>query len=183
MLRTLPGQQAHAIAANFCGSLPALRGIRRGALRSPLLVPIGPWGLLLGKVAGGNRMLLPLDDTDSAVARRRGGRISPSISSSAWPGAGERSRSAPQTCGIGPLFVCRKVAVEPISQKPFFRHDGRSVIDGTLTPRPRPSTLILPSRSRAEPVAAGTTRSYLITQIGPATSGSFRLTDSCTRWK
>ena len=32
MLRTLPGEQAQAVAANLCGPLPALRGIRRGAL-------------------------------------------------------------------------------------------------------------------------------------------------------
>src|SRR6516165_2371115 len=62
MLRTLRGEQAQAIAANLCGPLPVLRGIGRGALQSPLLVPIGPSGVLLGKVAGGNRMLLPLDD-------------------------------------------------------------------------------------------------------------------------
>ena len=50
ILRMLPGEQAQAIAANLCGPLPTLRGVRRGVLADPLIIPIGPSGVLLGKV-------------------------------------------------------------------------------------------------------------------------------------
>src|SRR6202011_1829578 len=48
------------IAANLCGPMPALHGLRRGVLAAPLVIPIGPSGGLLGKVDAGNRLMLPL---------------------------------------------------------------------------------------------------------------------------
>lgn len=74
ILKTLPGEQATAIAASLCGPTPVLRGVRRGRLPSSLLVPIGPSGVLLGKVRGGNRLMLPLGDPGefSRAHRRRG---------------------------------------------------------------------------------------------------------------
>jgi type VII secretion protein EccE len=164
MLRTLPGQQAQAIAANLCGPLPALRGIRRGALHRPLLVPIGPSGVLLGKVAGGNRMLLPLDDAgefsrvhiaaEDALAKRFVIRMA---------GAGERitvhTRNMQRWATVRMPDIAVSDQSKPVSGTTV------SVVDGTLTPAPRPSTLI--SVGEAGAPYRGTAN-VLITQIGPA---------------
>jgi type VII secretion protein EccE len=165
MLRTLPGQQAQAIAANLCGPLPSLRGIRRGVLQSPLLIPIGPSGVLLGKVAGGNRMLLPLDDAgefsrvhiaaEDALAKRFVIRMA---------GAGERitvhTRNMQRWATVRMPDVAVSDQSKPISGTTV------SVVDGTLTPAPRPNTLI--SVSGPGEAYRGTAN-VLITQIGPAT--------------
>jgi type VII secretion protein EccE len=165
MLRTLPGQQAQAIAANLCGPLPALRGIRRGALQSPLLVPIGPSGVLLGKVAGGNRMLLPLDDAgefsrvhiaaEDALAKRFVIRIA---------GAGERitvhTRNMQRWATVRMPDIAVSDQSKPVSGTTV------SVVDGTLTPAPRPNTLISVGEP-GEPYRG--TANVLITQTGPAT--------------
>ena len=62
ILRNLPGEQATAVAAGLCGPTMALRGIRHGTLPEHLAIPVGPSGVLLGKVGAGDRMLLPLGD-------------------------------------------------------------------------------------------------------------------------
>ncbi|OMC11920.1 type VII secretion protein EccE [Mycobacterium sp. SP-6446] len=165
MLRTLPGQQAHAIAANLCGPLPTLRGIRRGTLRSPLRVPIGPSGVLLGKVAGGNRMLLPLDDAgefsrvhiaaEDALAKRFVIRMA---------GAGERitvhTRNMQRWATVRMPDIAVSDQSKPVSGTTV------SVVDGTLTPAPRPNTLISVGEP-GEPYRG--TANVLITQVGPAT--------------
>ncbi|HWF27565.1 MAG TPA: type VII secretion protein EccE [Mycobacterium sp.] len=164
MLRTLPGQQAQAIAANLCGPLPTLRGIRRGTLHSPLLVPIGPSGVLLGKVAGGNRMLLPLDDAgefsrvhiaaEDALAKRFVIRMA---------GAGERitvhTRNMQRWATVRMPDIAVSDQSKPVSGTTV------SVVDGTLTPAPRPNTLISVGEP-GEPYRG--TANVLITQVGPA---------------
>ena len=165
MLRTLPGQQAQAIAANLCGPLPVLRGIRHGAPRSPLLVPIGPSGVLLGKVAGGNRMLLPLDDAgefsrvhiaaEDALAKRFVIRMA---------GAGERITV--HTRNMQRWNTVRMPDIAVSDQSKPVSGTTVSVVDGTLTPAPRPNTLISVSEP-GEPYRG--TANVLITQVGPAT--------------
>lgn len=165
MQRTLPGQQAQALAANLCGPLPVLHGIRRGWLRDPLRVPIGPSGVLLGKVAGGNRLLLPLDDAgefsrvhiaaEDALAKRLIIRMA---------GAGERITV--HTRDIQRWATVRMPDIAVIDQAKPVSGTTVSVVDGTLTPAPRPNTLISVGEP-GEPYRG--TANVLITQVGPAT--------------
>ncbi|HSS22878.1 MAG TPA: type VII secretion protein EccE [Mycobacterium sp.] len=165
MLRTLPGQQAQAIAANLCGPLSSLPGIRRGALQSPLFVPIGPSGVLLGKVTGGNRMLLPLDDAgefsrvhiaaEDALAKRLIIRMA---------GAGERITV--HTRNMQRWATVRMPDIAVSDQSKPASGTTVSVVDGTLTPAPRPNTLISVGEP-GEPYRG--TANVLITQVGPAT--------------
>ncbi|OBJ55122.1 type VII secretion protein EccE [Mycobacterium sp. 1423905.2] len=165
MLQTLPGEQAQALAANMCGPLPTLRGIRRGVLHGPLVLPIGPSGVLLGKVGAGNRMLLPLDDPGEfsrvhiAAADALAKRIIVRLAA-----AGERvtvhTRNTQRWNSLRMPEVIITDEPKPVPGTTV------SVIDGTLTPAPRPNTLI----SVGEPDRAYRgNANVLITQIGPAT--------------
>jgi type VII secretion protein EccE len=165
LLRTLPGEQAQGITANLCRPMPALRGVRRGVLTGPLIVPIGPSGVLLGKVGGGNRLMLPLDDpgefsrvhiaAEDALAKRIVVRMA---------GAGDRitvhTRDLQRWASVRMPDIAVDNRVRPVSGTTV------SVVDGTVTPAPRPNTLISvgepgrPYRGSAD---------VLITQIGPAT--------------
>jgi type VII secretion protein EccE len=165
LLRVLPGEQARAIAANLCGPTPRLQGIRRGLLTESLIIPIGPSGVLLGKVDAGNRLSLPLDDpgefsrvhiaAQDALAKRIVVRLA---------GAGERitvhTRDQQRWASVRMPDVAVGHQVRPIGGTTV------SVVDGSVTPAPRPNTLIsigepgTPYRGSAD---------VLITQIGPAT--------------
>ncbi len=165
MFRVLPGEQARAIAANLCGPMPKLQGVRRGVLNQPLVVPIGPSGVLLGKVDAGNRLMLPLDDpgefsrvhiaAQDVLAKRIVVRLA---------GAGERitvhTRDLQRWASVRMPEIAVGSQVRPIAGTTV------SVVDGTVTPAPRPNTLIsvgepgTPYRGSAD---------VLITQIGPAT--------------
>ena len=165
MLQTLPGEQALALAANLCGPMPTLRGLRRGVLAAPLVIPIGPSGVLLGKIDAGNRLMLPLDDpgefsrvhiaAQDALAKRIVVRLA---------GAGERitvhTRDPQRWASVRMPDIAVGKQVRPMPGTTV------SVVDGTLTPAPRPNTLIsigepgTPYRGSAD---------VLITQIGPAT--------------
>ncbi|CAM2969035.1 type VII secretion protein EccE [Mycobacterium intermedium] len=165
LMRPLPGEQAQAVAANMCGPVPALRGVRRGPPTGPLVVPIGPSGVLLGKIEGGNRLMMPLDGAgdfsrvhiaaEDAVAKRIVVRLA---------GAGERitvhTRNPQRWAGVRMPDIVISDRGKPVAGTTV------SVVDGTVTPSPRPNTLI----SVGEPDAPyrGTT-DVLITQTGPAT--------------
>lgn len=165
MWRTLPGEQAQAIASSLCGPIPTLRGIRRGRLIGPLVIPIGPSGVLVGKVGGGNRLLLPLDDPGEFS------RVH--IAAEDWltkriivrlAGAGERvtvhTRDRQRWNSVRMPDVAVSASVRPISGTTV------SVVDGSVTPAPRPNTLI----SVGEPGAPYRgSADVLITQSGPAT--------------
>lgn len=165
MLQTLPGEQAQALATNLCGPLPTLRGIRRGALHPPLVLPIGPSGVLLGKVEAGNRLLLPLNDpgefsrvhiaADDALAKRIVVRMA---------AAGERitvhTRNPQRWNSVRMPDVAVTDQAKPIPGTTV------SVVDGSLTPAPRPNTLV--SVGEADKPYRGTAN-VLITQTGPAT--------------
>lgn len=164
VLQTLPGEQALALTANFCGPLPALRGVRRGALPARLVVPVGPSGVLVGKVAGGNRLMLPLDDpgefsrvhlsAEDALAKRIVVRLA---------GSGERitvhTRDPQRWASVRMPDVTITSGTRPAAGTSV------SVIDGALSPAPRPGTVISigepgsPYRGAAD---------VLISQTGPA---------------
>ena len=165
ILKTLPGEQARAIAASLCGPMPTLRGVRRGVLADSLVISIGPSGVLLGKVDAGNRLMLPLDDpgefsrvhiaAQDALAKRIVVRLA---------GAGDRitvhTRDPRRWASVRMPDIAVASQVRPMPGTTV------SVVDGTLTPAPRPNTLI----SIGEP---GTpyrgSVDVLITQVGPAT--------------
>ncbi|MCV7198954.1 type VII secretion protein EccE [Mycobacterium angelicum] len=165
MLQTLPGEQAQAVAANLCGPRPALRGIRRGSLTGPLVVPIGPSGVLLGKVGGGNRLMLPLDDpgefsrvhiaADDSLAKRIVVRLA---------GAGERvtvhTRNLQRWASVRMPDIAVSDQAKPVSGTTV------SIVDGTLTPAPRPNTLISVGDPDT-PYRGGA--NVVVTQKGPAT--------------
>ncbi|MGH3969922.1 MAG: type VII secretion protein EccE [Mycobacterium sp.] len=165
MWRTLPGEQAPAIATSLCGPMPTLRGVRRGTLTDPLVVPIGPSGVLVGKTSGGNRLMLPLDDPGEFS------RVH--IAAEDWltkrivvrmAGAGERitvhSRDVQRWASVRMPDIAVSGSIRPISGTTV------SVVDGTVMPAPRPNTLI----TVGEPGAAYRgSADVVITQTGPAT--------------
>lgn len=164
ILHTLPGEQAQAIAANLCGPLPLLRGLRRGRLTGPVVVPIGPSGVLLGKVGAGNRLMLPLDDpgefsrvhiaADDALAKRIVVRLA---------GAGDRitvhTRDMKRWDSVRTPDIAVTDQAKPIAGTTV------SVVDGTVTPAPRPNTVVSVSEPGVPPRG---TANVLITQTGSA---------------
>ena len=62
VLRPLPGEQGPAMAANLCVPRQPVEGLPRGPLPAALAMPVGPSGVLLGKVGAGDRLMLPLGD-------------------------------------------------------------------------------------------------------------------------
>jgi hypothetical protein len=165
LLHTLPGEQAPAVVMNLCGPQPALRGIRRGRLAGPLVIPIGPSGVLLGKISAGKRMMLPLNDpadfsrihiaADDAVSKRIVVRLA---------GAGERitvhTRNIKRWDSVRMPDIAVTDQVKPITGTTV------CVVDGTVTPTPRPNTVV----SLSDPdTPFGGAANVLITQRGPAT--------------
>lgn len=61
-LRPLPGRQAAALTAALCEPRPSLRGVAAGPLPPALVLPVGPSGVLLGKLPFGERIMLPMGD-------------------------------------------------------------------------------------------------------------------------
>lgn len=164
LLRTLPGEQAQALLANMCAPLPRLRSIRRGRVVGSLVLPVGPSGVLLGKVGAGNRLLLPLGDpaefsrvhiaAEDALAKRIVVRLA---------AAGERI----SVHTLNPLRwnSIRMPDVAVIDHSRPLSQTTVSVVDGTVTPAPRPNTVI----SVGEPGAQHQgTHDVLIRQVGPA---------------
>ncbi len=165
IMRTLPGEQAAAVAASLCGPTPALRRIRRGPAPSALPVPVGASGVLIGKVGAGDRMMLPFSDpgefsrvhiaADDVVAKRLVVRTA---------GAGDRitihTRDPQRWATVRMPDIAVTEGTRPAAGTTV------SVTDGVLAPAPRPNTLI--SIGRPGEPARGTP-DVTITQIGPAT--------------
>ncbi|BBZ36626.1 type VII secretion protein EccE [Mycolicibacterium confluentis] len=164
IMRTLPGQQAAALAASMCGLTPTLRGVRRAPAPAGLIMPVGASGVLIGKVGAGDRMMLPFSDpgefsrvhiaADDVVAKRLVVRTA---------GAGDRitvHTRDPQRWAT--------VRMPDIAVTDGARPAGGTTVcvtDGPLAPVPRPNTVI----TVGEP--GGQVRGsvdVLITQIGPA---------------
>jgi hypothetical protein len=130
-----------------------------------LVVPVGPSGVLLGKVGAGNRLMLPLDDpgefsrvhiaAEDSLAKRIVLRLA---------GAGERvtvhTRDLQRWASLRMPDIAVDSRVRPAAGTTV------SVVDGSVMPAPRPNTLI----SVGEPGAPYRgSADVLITQIGPAT--------------
>ena len=164
MLKTLPGEQASAVAANLCGPRPELHGLSRGRAPVSLVVPIGPSGVLLGKVNAGDRLLLPLGDpgefsrihiaADDTIAKRIIIRT-----------AGAGDRLTVHTKDLQRWESVRMPHIAVSDQPRPASGTTVSVVDGTVAPAPRPNTVISVGRPGA---AQRGTADVVITQIGPA---------------
>ncbi|GBE64058.1 ESX-2 secretion system protein EccE2 [Mycobacterium sp. MFM001] len=164
-VRKLPGEQLAAVAANLCGPRPDVRGVRRGQLHRPFLVPIGPTGVLLGKVAGGSRIAVPFDDpsefsrvhiaAEDDVAKRIVIRMA---------GTGERitvhTRNLRRWNSVSMPDIAVTDQPRPVSGTTV------SVVDGSVAPAPRPSTLVTLGAA-GEPYCGAA--DVLITQTGAET--------------
>ena len=160
-LQTLPGEQGQAVAANLCGPLPEIRGLSRGPLPRSLMLPVGASGVLLGRTPSGDRLLLPLAD----------------------PGEQTRIHLAAEAAIVKRIIIRTAAAGERVTVHSRDGHrwdsvrmpnivvteDPRpapgttvSVVDGTVAPAPRPSTVIsvyppdTPADSAAEVIIAQT---------------------------
>ena len=145
--------------------MPMLRGLASRRSDRTTGHPDRASAVLLGKIDAGNRLMLPLDDPEEisrvhiaaqdALAKRIVVRLA---------GAGERitvhTRDPQRWVSV------RMPDIAVGSQARPMRGTTVSVVDGTVTPAPRPNTLIsigepgTPYRGSAD---------ALITQIGPAT--------------
>jgi len=164
MLQTLPGEQASAMAANMLCPRPTLRGINIGRLPHSVTMPVGSSGVLLGKVASGDRLLLPLSDAgensrvrvaaDDAIAKRIVIRTA---------AAGDRITVHTTDLRRWDSLRMPNVVVTD-SPRPALGTTV-SVVDGTVQPAPRPSTVITigPATAAADPAA-----DVVITQTAPA---------------
>jgi hypothetical protein len=164
MLQTLPGEQASAMAANMFCPRPTLRGINTGHLPHSVTMPVGSSGVLLGKVASGDRLLLPLSAAgensrvrvaaDDAIAKRIVIRTA---------GAGDRITLHTKDLRRWESLRMPNVVVTD-SPRPALGTTV-SVVDGTVQPAPRPSTVITIGPATAVADAAA---DVLITQTAPA---------------
>lgn len=141
VLQALPGEQASALAANFPAPRPTLRRVRSGRLPRSVIIPVGPSGILLGKITAGDRLVLPLNDpaepsrvhiaADDAIAKRIIIRTA---------GAGERVTV--HTTDVQRWETIRMPHIAVIEQPRPASGTTVSVIDGTVPPAPRPHTVI-----------------------------------------
>jgi len=164
ILQTLPGEQASAMAANMLCPRPTLRGINTGRLPHSVTMPVGSSGVLLGKVASGDRLLLPLSDAgensrvrvaaDDAIAKRIVIRTA---------GAGDRITVHTTDLRRWDSLRMPNVVVTD-SPRPALGTTV-SVVDGTVQPAPRPSTVIAIGPPTATVDAAD---DVVITQMAPA---------------
>lgn len=140
-LQTLPGQQSQALTNNLCGPRVDLRGMNRGSLPESLKIPIGPSGVLLGKTTIGDRMLQPLTDAGdiSRVAIRAEDAITKRfiVRTAA---AGERITL--HTNDLERWKSVRMPTVMVTDQARPAPGTTVSVVDGSVSPAPRPSTII-----------------------------------------
>ena len=162
-LQTLPGEQAQATAAALCGPRRGIRRLGRGPLPEALFMPIGPSGVLLGKTFSGDRLLLPLGDpgeqtrvhiaAEDAIAQRI-------IIRSA--GAGDRV--SVHSTDLSRWESLRMPNIAVIEHPRPMAGTTVSVVDGTVSPAPRPDTVI----SVGPPGTAATaTADIVIAQTGP----------------
>ena len=141
VLRRLNGEQAAAMEANMCAPRPQLRGLRRGPMPASLPVEIGPSGVLIGKLANGDRLMMPLTDcgelsrvfiaAEDLIAKRLVIRA---------VGAGERvcvhTRDQDRWASI------RMPEITVVSESRPTPRSMVSVVDGPIIPSPRPATVI-----------------------------------------
>lgn len=164
-LLTLPGEQARALANTMCGPARSLRGQACMLLRHPLRIEIGPSGVLLGKIATGERLLMPLADpgdasrihiaADDSIAKRLIIRT-----------AATGERITLHTRDLLRWDSVRMPNVLVTEQPRPGPGTTVSVVDGSVAPSPRPATMI---SIRPAQFAESAAADVAITQTGLAT--------------
>ena len=152
------------MAGNLFLPLQPVAGRHRGPAPATLTMPVGQSGVLLGKVGGGDRLMLPLGDPGEftrvhiAAEDHLTKRIIIRLAAS-----GERitlhSKDIHHWLSVRPADIALTERPRPAPGTTV------SVVDGTISPAPRPQTLI----TLGSPGEA--TRGHvdiLITQSGPA---------------
>lgn len=140
-LQSLPGEQASSVAANLCGPRPVLRGVGRGPVRHPLVMPVGPSGVLIGKTGNGGRLLIPLTDPDEQ------NRVHIAADDSIVKRIIIRTAAAGERVTVHTTNVPRWDSVR-IPNVAVVGHQRPvpgttvSIVDGTVRPTPRPGTVI-----------------------------------------
>ncbi|MDD4867227.1 MAG: type VII secretion protein EccE [Mycobacterium sp.] len=181
-LRRLDGEQAAAAAANLCGPRPPLRALRRSTLPEQLITEIGPSGVLIGKLANGDRLMIPVTDAgepsrvfvaaDDAIAKRIVIRTA---------GAGERisvhsrdparwaSVRMPELNVVNSARPALRTTVSVVEYVARRQELGGKVLETAIAPAPRPATVITiaPSGTTLPEVDR---RGFEVTieQVGPA---------------
>lgn len=164
-LEALPGEQIPAFAQNLCAPRPHLRGLGRGTLPAALTVPLGPSGVLLGKVASGDRMLLPLRGPGSS-SRVRVCADDAIVKRVIVRAAATGERLTVHTADPDRWESVRMPHVIVTDQARPAPGTTVSVTDGTVVPAPRPKTVIHAcdrGAGKHDPA------DVVITQTGPST--------------
>lgn len=165
ILRRLPGEQLAGAAGNLCGPRPEIRGLRRGPLHRPFPVPIGPTGVLLGKVAGGSRLAVPFSDP-SESSRVHVAAEDDVVKRMVIRMAGTGERITLHTRELLRWASVRMPGIELTDQPRPVSGGTVSVVDGTVAPAPRPNTLVTIGAA-GEPYCG--TADVVITQTAPGT--------------
>lgn len=165
VLRSMPGEQARGLANSLCGPWAQPCGQGAGPLPAVMPVPVGPSGVLIGKLDNGDRLLLPLGDpgehsrvriaADDAIAKRVVIRAA---------AAGERITV--HSRDIDRWISVRMPNVAVTDQPRQAPGTTLSVTDGTVVPASRANTVIEVGET------AGARRGnadIAIVQTGPAT--------------
>ena len=164
-LQTLPGEQGRALAHNICGPARPLRGQACVPLQYPLRIEIGPSGVLLGKIATGERVLIPLADPGD-VSRIHITADDPITKRLIIRTAATGERITLHTSDLLRWVSVRMPNVVVTDQPRPGPGTTVSVVDGSIDPSPRPATVISVQQGQfAEPAATD----VAITQTGPAT--------------
>lgn len=169
-LKTLPGEQAPALMGNMCGPLRNVSGQDRGPLPNSLIVPIGPTGVLIGKLTNGDRLLLPLTDhpnssrvliaADDPIAKRLIVRT-----------AATGERITLHTKDLRRWDSVRMPNLIVTDQTRPMPGTTVSVVDGTISPAPRPNAVIQVEGINGHGIGPGAREpaDIVIAQTGPDT--------------
>lgn len=140
-LQPLPAQQARTLGGHQCVPLRRVRGLPRIPLPPILEVPIGSSGVLLGRITGGDRLLMPLDEpgahnhvhiaASDAIVKRIVIRL-----------AAVGGQVAVHTTDLDRWSSIRMPNVVVTDQTRPPAGTTVSVVDGTVVPAPRPPTVV-----------------------------------------
>lgn len=165
VLRDLPGRQLSAVTNNLCGPFATLHAVKSGPLPEALCLPVGASGVLLGKLGGGDRVMLPL--TDAGEFNRVSIRAEDAITKRIlirMAAAGEHITLHTQDVQRWASINMPNITITA-SARPA-RGTTVSVIDGSVSPAPRPNTVVEMGDSEC---VQGRATDIRITQSGHAT--------------
>lgn len=163
-LYSLSGEQPAALVNNLCAPLQRMRRLGHGSTPERVTIPVGPSGVLLGKVGAGDRVMLPLSDpgeftrvhisAEDHLAKRIIIRAAAS---------GERitvhSNDTRRWSSVRPADIALTDRPRPVPGSTI------SVVDGAISPSPRPQTLVTVGKPGEAP---GGQPDIHISQVGPA---------------